>query len=288
MRPCSQRIIDGQPATDRSNELAHPTPRNPPSHPPTHLHAASFCVETADFRKVRFTYMDGGSCVQVFNSVWYPRFDTDAPILGVDLLLFGGHKMLAVVDYQPLSKEPEYQRRYLDHLAPIKAKYPALAETISNRYYEDTRWFSDHMLFGRLQDPAQIASTLMPAFQEYLGAYTGLVRESRAQRQQQQGREGQMDEAAVKARHRDYDEYNLIRDPAGKLFEAYFGKPFAAEMLGFLFELADPAVLAAHEAEQAALYGPGGSGPMPVRPAAAAGGGGGGAAAAAAAPQQQQ
>lgn len=218
-------------------------------------------METADFRKVRFTYMDGGSCVQVFNSVWYPRFDTDAPILGVDLLLFGGHKMLAVVDYQPLSHAPEYKARYTDHLAPIKAKYPALAEQISNRYYEDTRWFSDHMLFGRLQDPAQIASTLMPAFQEYLAAYTQLVRESRA------GTGGPavagMDAAAVEARHRDYDEYNLIRDPAGKLFEAYFGKPFAAEMLGFLFELADPSVLAAHEAEQERLYGPGGSGPRP-------------------------
>ncbi len=239
-------------------------------------------METADFRKVRFTYMDGGSCVQVFNSVWYPRFDTDAPILGVDLLLFGGHKMLAVVDYQPLAKTPEYAARFLDHLAPIKAKYPALGETISNRYYEDTRWFSDHMLFGRLQDPAQIAGALMPAFQEYLGAYTGLVRASR--QEGGGGMKGVMDEAAVKARHRDYDEYNLIRDPAGKLFEAYFGKPFAAEMLGFLFELADPAVLAAHEAEQERMYGPGGSGPMqqPQQPAGAA------AAAAAAAQQQQQ
>lgn len=233
------------------NLIHHNTPQHTP-----HNTTASFCVETADFRKVRFTYMDGGACVQVFNSVWYPRFDTDAPILGVDLLLFGGHKMLAVVDYQPLSHDPAYKARYTDHLAPIKAKYPALAETISNRYYEDTRWFSDHMLFGRLQDPGQISSTLMPAFQEYLGAYTKLVRGSRAE-----GKKSGMDAAAVEARHRDYDEYNLIRDPAGKLFEAYFGKPFAREMLGFLFELADPSVLAAHEAEQERLYGPGGSGP---------------------------
>ena len=60
-------------------------------------HIASFCVETEDFRKIRFTYMDGGKSLQIFNSVWYPRFDTDAPILGIELLLFGGHKMLAVV-----------------------------------------------------------------------------------------------------------------------------------------------------------------------------------------------
>lgn len=198
---------------------------------------ASFCVETEDFRKVRFTYMDGGACVQVFNSVWYPRYDTDAPILGVDLLLFGGHRMLAVVDYQPLSKDAEYSDKYLDHLVPVKAKYPALAETISNRYYEDTRWFSDQMLFGRLEDPAQVLTTLMPAFQEYLSRYTKIVQESR--------RDGAavVDSAYVQARHKDYDEYNLIRDPAGKLFEAYFGKPFAHDMLGFLFDLADPSIL---------------------------------------------
>lgn len=216
--------------------------------------------------------MDGGACVQVFNSVWYPRFDTDAPILGVDLLLFGGHKMLAVVDYQPLSKTPDYAARYLDHLAPVKAKYPALGEALSNRYYEDTRWFSDHILFGRLQDTAQVSSTLMPAFQEYLGAYTKMVAASRREGGHRVG----MDAAAVEARHRDYDEYNLIRDPAGKLFEAYFSKPFAREMLGFLFELADPAVLHAHEEQQTALYGPGGSGPVPQQ-----GGGGAGRAAAA-------
>ena len=112
---------------------------------------------------------------------------------------------------------------------------------------------------------AAVRPLLTPALlQEWLpaqDAHLALVRESRA------GTGGPavagMDAAAVEARHRDYDEYNLIRDPAGKLFEAYFGKPFAAEMLGFLFELADPSVLAAHEAEQERLYGPGGSGPRP-------------------------
>lgn len=201
-------------------------------------------MESEDFRKIRFTYMDGGKSVQVFNSVWYPRHDTDAPLLGIDLLLFGGHRMLAVVDFQPLSHEPEYKAKYIDALTCIKAKYPALCEQISNRYYEDTRWFSENMLFGRFQDISQIQSTLMPAFKEYLHVYTNMVRSSRQKQQgRSSGEEEQVSEEYVKERHRDYDEYNMIRDPAGKLFESYFGKDFAHEMLSFLFESADPSCL---------------------------------------------
>eukprot|EP00624_Nannochloropsis_granulata_P004520 evm.model.NODE_32404_length_21628_cov_21.808304.6 len=197
-------------------------------------HMASFCVETEDFRKIRFTYMDGGKGLQVFNSVWYPRFDTDAPILGIDLLLFGGHKMLAVVDFQPLSQEEEYKERFIAQLGPIKAKYPALSESMSKRYYEDTRWFSEHMLFGRLQETSQVESTLFPAFNEYIAVYSDTVKRSRG---------SVKNEEKVLARHRAYDEYQLIHDPAHGLFTGYFGPKFAHDMLTFQFDLADPALL---------------------------------------------
>ena len=48
------------------------------------------------------TYFDAGSKVQVFNSLWYPRYHLDAPVLGVDLMCFGNRAVLAVVDCQPL------------------------------------------------------------------------------------------------------------------------------------------------------------------------------------------
>lgn len=179
---------------------------------------------------MRMTYMDAGKGVQVFNSVWYPHFDCDAPLLGIDLLMFGGHKFLAVVDFQPLSHEPEYKAKYLDHLADIKARYPALCESMSGRYYEDTRWFSEHMLFGRLENHEDIATTLMPAFQEYVSSYTEMVGRSR--------RSGAVAEPGfVRERQRDYDIYNMERDPAGKLFESYFGEEWTHEYMRFLFEL---------------------------------------------------
>jgi len=54
----------------------------------------STVFETEAFRKVRMTYFDAGDKVQVFNSLWYPRAECgDVPVLGIDLLCFGGNKV---------------------------------------------------------------------------------------------------------------------------------------------------------------------------------------------------
>ena len=190
---------------------------------------------------MRGTYVDGGKGLQVFNTVFYPRLDYDVPILGIDLLLFGGHKILVVLDHQPLSQDADYKAKYLDHLGAIKSKYPKLSETISNRYYEDTRWFSDYLLFGRLQSAEEITTELMPAFQEYMTSYTDMVREM-----QTKGQRAPLGPDYVKQRHQDYDVYNAERDPAGKLFQAYFGQEWSEEFLHkFLFDLTPQAAMAA-------------------------------------------
>ena len=44
----------------------------------------SWQYESKDYRKIRLTYIDCGIGAQVFNSVWYPRYNTDAPIFGID------------------------------------------------------------------------------------------------------------------------------------------------------------------------------------------------------------
>ena len=58
--------------------------------------------ETPSFRKWRITQLDGGEKIQVFNTVAYPIFQCEQPILGVDILWFGNsQKLLTVLDYQP-------------------------------------------------------------------------------------------------------------------------------------------------------------------------------------------
>ena len=65
----------------------------------------SWCYECAELRKIRYTYIDAGATAQVFNSVIYPSYHYDIPLLGIDLLSFGEKKILIVLDFQPLFQE---------------------------------------------------------------------------------------------------------------------------------------------------------------------------------------
>ena len=62
-----------------------------------------------EYRKWRITRLDGGRKLQVFNTVAYPNFDCEIPILGADILWFGtSQKLLEILDYQPLIQEGKY------------------------------------------------------------------------------------------------------------------------------------------------------------------------------------
>ena len=51
--------------------------------------------------------------LQVFNTVAYPNFDSEMPILGADILWFGtSQKLLVILDYQPLIQEDKYLEKY--------------------------------------------------------------------------------------------------------------------------------------------------------------------------------
>lgn len=107
------------------------------------------CFKNDKFRKVRLTYFDAGDNVQVrlptqkcsprgitainsnfrisyqvFNSLWYPSFEYDIPLLGVDLISLGKSRVLSVIDFQPLHPTEEYSSKYISHLGGIRAKYP--------------------------------------------------------------------------------------------------------------------------------------------------------------------
>lgn len=64
-----------------------------------------------EVRKVRLTYFDAGSKVQVLNAVIYPDPSLDLPLLGIDLISFGG-KHLMGIDFQPLFEDEVCRSRY--------------------------------------------------------------------------------------------------------------------------------------------------------------------------------
>lgn len=167
----------------------------------------------------------------MFNTVWYPAYEYDLPILGVDLISLGKSRVLSVIDFQPLLNTEAYSAQYIDQLATIRDKYPDLHGTLSGKIYTDPQFFSKQMLFGRMTDESKVTNTVFPAYQEYLSAYTALMERATPDYSPERM-------ASVRARQSGYDAYNAVKDPAVGLFDAYFGKEWSDSFVhDFLFDL---------------------------------------------------
>jgi len=185
------------------------------------------------FRKVRLTYFDAGDAVQVFNSLWYPSYQYDVPLFGVDLISLNKNRVLSVVDYQPLYPTKEYSAKYIDHMKPVRDKYVDLQGQLSGKIYDDTSFFSSQMLFGRFGDEEKLEPVVLPAYTEYLHAYMELMNNATPDSSNDSMKR-------VEQRQQAYDQYSAVKDPAVGLFDAYFGKEWSQAFVhDYLFTLSD-------------------------------------------------
>eukprot|EP01038_Epipyxis_sp_PR26KG_P009153 gene9153-12346_t len=192
---------------------------------------SSVCFRNEKFRKVRACYFDAGDSVQVFNTLWYPDYQYDLPLLGIDLISLGKNRVLTVIDFQPIHPTEEYSTKYIDHLAPIRNKYPDLQGTLSGKIYDDVSFFSKQMLFGRFTDESKVAPVVLPAFDDYLNEYLKLMNNAIPNNSEEH-------KNLVRERQAAYDTYNAIKDPAVGLFNAYFGEDWSHSFVhDFLFTL---------------------------------------------------
>ncbi|MGB3292848.1 MAG: 15,16-dihydrobiliverdin:ferredoxin oxidoreductase [Phormidesmis sp.] len=193
----------------------------------------SWCFECKELRKARYTYIDAGESAQIFNSVIYPAYHYDLPLLGIDFLSFGAVKNLIVMDFQPLFQDEAYQQKYIAPLKALHAQYPDLAQNLEMKFYDANQYFSQYLLFAKT-DPDTVKTRVLAAFKDYLKLYWEMMDSAIPN----------YDSAAV-ARiaqaQRDYDQYSAERDPASGLFSSYFGHEWSERFLyGFLFEDAVP------------------------------------------------
>jgi len=178
----------------------------------------SWCYQCSIFRKIRLTYLDAGLAAQVFNAVWYPATNLELPILGVDFLSFGEKNILCVMDFQPLMTNQSYLDKYIKPLHPIRERYADLAGRMSGRFYDENRFFSKELLFGRFNSTKPVYERLLPAFREYLGLYIQLAMQSSSYvggDEEETSRIWQL--------QCEYDRYSAEKDPAMGLFRSYFG-----------------------------------------------------------------
>ena len=183
------------------------------------------------FRRWRVTRLDAGERLQVLNSVAYPDFTNDQPLMGIDLLWFGGRKKLvAVLDFQPLIQDQSYFRRYFQGLESLSKKFPELTKDESMHSFDPNKYFSPWLLFcrGGLE---QMRGSLPIAFKEFLDCYWNLDAYNNSMPQK-------LSRSEVFKLQSEYDTYSAERDPAHGLFVNYFGQDWTERYLKeFLFPL---------------------------------------------------
>ncbi len=183
------------------------------------------------FRRWRITRMDAGSKIQVLNSVAYPSYINDKPILGIDILWFGlKKKLVAVLDFQPLIQDENYFLNYYNGLKILKRNFHDLNSNRSFKIYDSNRYFSPWVIFynGLIDD---LSHSLPDVFEQFLNTYWQLE-------QYKINEYNKIDPNDVKKLQINYDIYSAEKDPAHGLFKSYFGIEWADDFVQtFLFPL---------------------------------------------------
>jgi len=189
----------------------------------------SFLWDVPGFRRWRVTRMDGGEKLQVLNSVAYPNYSNEQPILGIDLLWFEKKgKLVAVLDFQPLIQNDHYFRRYFEGLKTLKKNYPDFYSNKEMNLYDSKKYFSPWVLFY-VGEGNNLKYSLREVFIDFLDQYW-LVHKEPVQNYQK------LSPKKIKELHIEYDSYNAEVDPAHGLFKSYFGKEWADDFVQeFLF-----------------------------------------------------
>ena len=188
----------------------------------------NWLFEAPSFRKWRVTQLDGGGKIQVFNTVAYPIFQCEQPILGVDILWFGNsQKLLTVLDYQPLIQDNEYLQKYCANLKVIKNKYPEFDNTKMKRIYDSNKYFSPWVIICR-GNKSNLEQDLHNIFYLFLEEYlkiNAFFSENQFLNPQE-----------IQSKHFEYDQYSADKDPADKLFKKFFGEEWTKQFIrNFLF-----------------------------------------------------
>ena len=195
----------------------------------------SWLWDVPGFRRWRVTRLDAGDSLQVLNSVAYPADNLDHPLLGIDLLWFGARqKLVAVLDFQPLSQDPAYFKRHYNGLKALHQQFPDLSGEETMRSFDPNQYFSPWLLFCR-GGADQAESSLPQAFTPFLASYWQLHDEALQSN-------SAIESSDVIELQKAYDVYSAERDPAHGLFTSHYGKEWSDRFLHeFLFPASQPA-----------------------------------------------
>lgn len=124
------------------------------------------------FRKVRLSYFKSDD-KQMFNSVWYPSFDYECPIMTLDVVNFQKNVSLCFVNLVEIyNNNAKYQNTYINPLIQIKKNYPELSQKKTSHLYILNDFLSESMLYGNIYDNDKFNTIIPEALNKYFSFYS--------------------------------------------------------------------------------------------------------------------
>ena len=192
-------------------------------------HIFSWLWDVPGYRRWRVTRLNAGENLQVLNSVAYPIYSKDKPIMGIDLLWFGKkNKLVAVLDFQPLIQDKNYFDKYFEELKLLRERFPKFNNQTDMFVYDPEKYFSPWVLFckGGIEE---MNGQLNEIFSSFLQIYLNLDKNPNKNSFNLSAQE-------VQKLQTNYDKYSAEKDPAHGLFSSFFGKSWSDRFLKeFLF-----------------------------------------------------
>jgi hypothetical protein len=201
-------------------------------------------LQSDEYRDIRMTYMHTTGA-QVYRCACYPR-NGDMPILGMGLMQFGssdsagGARNVAILDFQPLSKDSDipfqYDALYDDELQKIRSAHPLLQHEMSNKHYNtnEKQFYSTQPIIGKWNgndiNDTSMWEQLHTAHQQCVQTHVELTQRIRTNKKKSSSliasstaRTNDDDKDVVLRLHTSFDEFVAAREPARCILAQAFG-----------------------------------------------------------------
>jgi hypothetical protein len=158
----------------------------------------NYYFKNSNFRKVRLTYFKSDDR-QMFNSIWYPSYDYECPILTIDFVNFDKDTSIFLLNFIEIYDNDNYKKTYTNPFLEIKKNYTILNENLSIYLLPFNKILSKSFLYGNL-NRTETDNILPEILQKYIKKYLSFFLKKPVNRY------------FIEEKHRDYNDFRKIID----------------------------------------------------------------------------
>jgi hypothetical protein len=156
-------------------------------------------MQNDDFHKVRLSFFSSDD-KQMFQSVWYPKTTTQAPLLSIDLVYYSDKMTICFVNLIETVKDNIVSKSF----SGMKDRNPLYSEELSRQLMPIKHYVNDAFLYRHIYDISLLETTLPRIIEEYIHVYIDVCKKYEVNK--------------THTNQKKQTEYNRLR----KLFDANF------------------------------------------------------------------